>query len=318
MEELFENSKSKEKSNIISDLFQNQNITNDGNSHISGKIYDENLNKNLYPKKQKEESISLCDNTLSLSSIIDYINHQINGMIDALKNFQKYAKEKKVTSLKEKSEMNNKTAEEINDKENKTTDEGKNKIQNSDIDVLDDIYEEFEKLNTDIYSSFETIKNKIKEINNSKEPSSILKEDTTIANIISDIDKDLTIKTEEPNDLKFEPKYNYFKSETGNILEIRIEVPGKAKMDANYEVVENETIITFKGNKMKDEEPNRFSDNLFNKRFFGKFEFKIPLKTEDFCIVKSKEGYQQKNGIFIFQFILAPKGEITSASTEEC
>jgi len=81
--------------------------------------------------------------------------------------------------------------------------------------------------------------------------------------ILFPIDKDLTIKTEEPNDLKFEPKYNYFKSETGNILEIRIEVPGKAKMDANYEVVENETIITFKGNKMKDEEPNRFSDNLF-------------------------------------------------------
>ena len=88
-------------------------------------------------------------------------------------------------------------------------------------------------------------------------------------------------------------------------------------MDANYEVVENETIITFKGNKMKDEEePNRFSDK-FNKRFFGNFEFTIPLKTEDYCIIKSKEASEQKNGIFIFQFILAPKGEITSASTEE-
>ena len=191
---------------------------------------------------------------------------------------------------------------------------------------MDDIYKEFEKLNTDIYSSFETIKNKIKEINNSKEPSSILKEDTTIINIISDIKdstiktekpKDITIKTEEPNDPKFEPIYNYFKSETGNILEIRIEVPGKAIMFVNYEVVENKTIITFNGNKMKDEEPNRLSDNLFNKRFFGEFEFTIPLKTEDYCIIKSKKGYQQ-NGIFIFQFILAPKGEITSASTEPC
>ena len=133
----------------------------------------------------------------------------------------------------------------------------------------------------------------------------------------SNFDKDLTIKTEEPNDPKFEPIYNYFKSETGNILEIRIELPGKAKMDANYKVVGEETIIAFKGNKMKDEESNRFSDNLFNKRFFGEFEFTIPLKTEDYCIIKSKKGYQQ-NGIFIFQFILAPKGEITSASTEEC
>jgi len=317
MEESFENSKSKENSNTISDLFQNQNNTNDGNSHISGKIYGENLNKDLYPKKLKEESISLCDNTLSLSSIIDYIDYQINGMIDALKKFQEYTKEKKVISLKEKSEMNNKTAEEINDKENKTIDEGKNNIQNSDIDALDDIYKEFEKLNTDIYSSFETIKNKIKEINNSKEPSSILKEDTTIANIISDIDNYKTIKTEEPNDPKFEPIYNYFKSETGNILEFRIEVPGEAEMETNYEVVEDETIITFKGNKMKDEEPNKLSDNLFNKRFFGNFEFTIPLKTEDYCIIKSKKGIRKK-GIFIFQFILAPKGEITSASTEPC
>jgi len=234
MEELFENSKSKEKSNIISDLFQNQNITNDGNSHISGKIYDENLNKNLYPKKLKEESISLCDNTLSLSSIIDYINHQINGMIDALKNFQKYAKEKKVTSLKEKSEMNNKTAEEINDKENKTTDEWKNKIQNSDIDVLDDIYEEFEKLNTDIYSSFETIKNKIKEIKYSKDPTSIPKDDCSIFTFISNFDKALSIKTEEFNELKFQPKYNYFKPEEDNVLEIRIEAPGKVKINADY------------------------------------------------------------------------------------
>ena len=118
-------------------------------------------------------------------------------------------------------------------------------------------------------------------------------------------------------DPKFEPIYNYFKSETGNILDIRIELPGKAKMDANYKVVGEETIIAFKGNKMKDEEPNRFSDK-FNKRFFGEFEFTIPLKTEDYCIIKSKEASEQKNGIFIFQFILAPKGEITSASTEEC
>ena len=102
MEESFENSKSKEKSNIISDLLQNQNITNDGSSHISGKIYGENLNRNLYDKKMKEESFSLCDNTLSLSSIVDYINDQINEMIKALKKFQEDAKEKKSYIIKRK------------------------------------------------------------------------------------------------------------------------------------------------------------------------------------------------------------------------
>ena len=283
MEELYENSKSKEKSNTISDLSQNQNNPNDGNSHISGKIYGENLNKNLYDKKLKEESISLCDNTLSLSSIIDYINDQINEMINALKKFQKYTKETRVASLKDKSEMNNKTAEEINVKENKTTDEGKNKIQNSDIDALDDIYEEFEKLDTDIYSSFETIKNKIKEIKYSKDPTSIPKDDSTIFNFISNFDKAFSVKTEEFNELKFQPKYNYFKS-NDNVLEIRIEVPGKVKINADYKVVEKETIITFKGNKMKDRVPTKISDNLFNIRTFGEFEINIPLKVEDFPI----------------------------------
>ena len=58
MEELFENSKSKEKSNIISDLFQNQNITNDGNSHISGKIYDENLMlSKIFKNMQKRKKL---------------------------------------------------------------------------------------------------------------------------------------------------------------------------------------------------------------------------------------------------------------------
>ena len=318
MEELFENSKSKEKSNTISDLFQNQNNTNDGNSHISGKIYGENLNRNLYDKKMKEESFSLCDNTLSLSSIVDYINDQINEMIKALKKFQEYAKEKKVASLKEKSEMNNKTAEEINDKENKITDEGKNKIQNSDIDVLDDIYKEFEKLDIGIYSSFETIKNKIKEINNSKDPTSIPKDDSSIFNFISNFDKALSIKTEEFNELKFQPKYNYFKSEVDNILEIRIEAPGKVKINADYKVVGKETIITFKGNKMKDRVPTKISDNLFNIRTFGEFEINILLKVEDYGINKLNKGYPKfENGIYYIQYILAQKGETISVITEE-
>jgi len=301
---------------IISDLYQNQNITYDEHSHISINIYGENLNKNLYEKKLKEESFSLSDNTLS--SIIDYINKYINEMITALKKFQEFAGKTRVASIKEKSEINNKTAEEINDKENKAADEGKNKIQNSDINVLDVIYAEFVKLDIDIYFSFENIRNKINKIKYSKDQLSIIKENSTISNFISDFEKAFSLQEEYEkfNELKFQPKYNYFKV-YDNVLEIRIEVPGKVKINADYKVVDKETIITFEGKKMKDRFPKKISDNLFNIRTFGEFEINIPLEVQDYRIKFTNEGYPKfDNGIYIIQYTLAEKGETISASIE--
>ena len=183
---------------------------------------------------------------------------------------------------------------------------------------MDDIYKEFEKLGIGIYSSFETIKNKIKEIKYSKDPTSIPKDDCSIFTFISNFDKALSIKTKEFNELKFQPKYNYFKPEEDNVLEIRIEAPGKVKINADYKVVGKETIITFKGNKMKDRVPTKISDNLFNIRTFGEFEINIPLKVEDYGIDKLNEGYPKfENGIYYIQYILAKKGETISVITEE-
>ena len=88
------------------------------------------------------------------------------------------------------------------------------------------------------------------------------------------------------------------------------------KINADYKVVGKETIITFKGNKMKDRD--KISDNLFNTRTFGEFEINIPLKVEDYGIDKLNKGYPKfENGIYYIQYILAKKGETISVITEE-
>ena len=310
MEDIDENSKSKEKSNINSDLFQNQSNSNDKLS-LSKKIYGENLNKNQYDKKLKEELSSFSEN---ISEPIIFILDYVNKMINAFKKFQEFAKNLKASSTNENSEIDNNTAEEINDKDNKSTDKGKNKVKNLDMDALDDIYKKIEELVKEVDSNLENIQNKIEEIKDSKDSLSIPKENSTI---ISDFENPLSFTKDGLRDLKFQPKYNYFKV-YDNVLEIRIEVPGNGKITANYKVDGAETIITFKGIKMKDEFPKKMVDNISNNREFGEFEINIPLKVQDFRIKFTNNGFPKfYNGIYIIQYTLAPKGETISVITEE-
>ena len=83
----------------------------------------------------------------------------------------------------------------------------------------------------------------------------------------------------------------------------------------NYKVDGAETIITFKGIKMKDEFPKKMVDNISNNREFGEFEINIPLKVQDFRIKFTNNGFPKfYNGIYIIQYTLAEKGETISAS----
>ena len=108
----------------------------------------------------------------------------------------------------------------------------------------------------------------------------------------------------------FVPKYNYFKPDP-NTLEIRLEIPGNVKIDVNHKVVGDETIITVKGIKNKDKQPEKLNLNIFNIREFSEFELNIPLKVEEFQINQRgpKEGYPKfKNGICLIQYELAQEG----------
>ena len=117
----------------------------------------------------------------------------------------------------------------------------------------------------------------------------------------------------------FEPKYNYFKPDE-KTLEIRIEIPGNSICEISHEVKGDKTIITVKGIKKRDNQPEKLKYNLFNIREFSEFELNIPLKTEYFQInqTKPKEGYPKLvNGICLIQYELAQKGEKIEIQTEE-
>ena len=116
----------------------------------------------------------------------------------------------------------------------------------------------------------------------------------------------------------FEPKYNYFKPDE-NTLEIRLEVPGKNECITSHKIIGDETVVTVKGKKIKDNQPKAPIYNLFNIREFSDFELNIPLKAEDFKISQSepKKGYPKfNNGICIIQYELAPKVKEVKASPE--
>ena len=109
----------------------------------------------------------------------------------------------------------------------------------------------------------------------------------------------------------FEPKYNYFKPDN-KTLEIRIEIPGNKKCNVFHKILGDEIIITIKGQKLKDNTPEKEEDVLFNIREFSEFELDIPLKVQDFDIkqTKPKEGYPKYvNGVCCIQYELADKAE---------
>ena len=90
-------------------------------------------------------------------------------------------------------------------------------------------------------------------------------------------------------------RYNYFKHEDNKTLEIRIEAPGNIKItEIAHNVIGDETIVTIKGEKKKDSKPKKPEDDLFDIREFGEFELNIPLKVQDFKIIRIKELEKDK------------------------
>ena len=133
------------------------------------------------------------------------------------------------------------------------------------------------------------------------------------------LEKELTLKTCYTDELgfsffktgDFEPKYNYFKPDE-NTLEIRLETPGRTECAVTHDIIGDKTIVTVKGVKNKDNNPKKFSDNIYNIREFSEFELNIPLKAEQFKINSKtpKEGYPKYiHGICIIQYELAQKAE---------
>ena len=105
----------------------------------------------------------------------------------------------------------------------------------------------------------------------------------------------------------FEPTYNIFKK-NDDLIMIRIEVPGNCNLDPPTIEFEGEyNIIKLTGEKKRDKEPQKLDDNIHNTREFGKFNFAIPLKAEEYLLSNEKPKITSKNGIFIFEYKLSKK-----------
>ena len=180
-------------------------------------------------------------------------------------------------------------------------------IEPKKFDVFEHVKDNFKKLSKSFL---------IDNIDNNKFNEDIINDKVMKLNF--DKNKELSLKKCYTDELgfslfktgKFEPKYNYFKSDN-NTLEIRLEIPGNCSCKINHKVEKDETIITIKGNKKKDSQPKEPNYNLINTREFTDFELNIPLKVEDFKIKeeKPKEGYPKFiNGICLIQYELVTEG----------
>ena len=101
----------------------------------------------------------------------------------------------------------------------------------------------------------------------------------------------------------FEPAYNFFKN--GEILEIRVELPGNVKPNVHRPEFHGEnTIILIEGKKNRDKEPKNKEDNINDTRDYGDFNIDIIFKTEDFKIKPAIKKQDLKKGILFLQYDL--------------
>ena len=144
-----------------------------------------------------------------------------------------------------------------------------------------------------------------------------------LENEISFVESEEIIKLKEPKDITlkkcfidelgfsiirpngFEPKYNYYIKE--NKIIIKIEIPGNFKFDSSFEYSGEYIIIKIRGIKIKDDEPKKIEENIFNGRELGLFSLDIPFKHELFNIKNEKPKFESKNGIVTLIYQLEEK-----------
>ena len=104
----------------------------------------------------------------------------------------------------------------------------------------------------------------------------------------------------------YDPPYSYYK--LNNNIIIQIECPGdKNTINSDYNYLGEYLIITIKGIKKKDNEPEKLEDNIFNKREFGDFCIDIYLKSEDYRIKNKTPEIEFKYGIISVKYKLEDK-----------
>ena len=108
----------------------------------------------------------------------------------------------------------------------------------------------------------------------------------------------------------FEPAYNIFKNKENTNLIVRIELPGTCSMKAGFENAGEYKIIKLNGEKIKDKDPEKLEENIFNKREYGPYSLEIPLNEYEKDAIKLKENppnIKKIDGVYILEYEIAEK-----------
>ena len=106
----------------------------------------------------------------------------------------------------------------------------------------------------------------------------------------------------------FNPCYNIYKKDNKIIL--KLEIPGNKKIESAIDYQGDCNVITVKGQKKLDKEPEKLEDNIYTNREFGEFTIDIPLKISDYRIVNKAPKFQKEEGITYIEYELSNKNII--------
>ena len=173
-------------------------------------------------------------------------------------------------------------------------------------DVLDTIKDQFIGIYKEIIEKKENGQDITKESFDNSTPNLIRLKDKKEIILKKCLIDEVGFSNPKPN--SFEPKYNIFNKD--NKIIIRVEAPGNCKLNSEVVVCDEYFIIRLKGEKIKDKEPEKIEDNIYNLREFGKFVLDIPLNSKDynlFKLFKEKPKFTRMEGVYIIEYKLVEK-----------
>ena len=106
----------------------------------------------------------------------------------------------------------------------------------------------------------------------------------------------------------FNPCYNVYKSENKIIL--KFETPGNISLSYEVSFQGSYNIITVRGTKKFDKEPENQNDNIFTNREYGEFTIDIPLKLSEYRLSNKNPKSRRKEGITYIEYELCNKNKI--------
>ena len=100
----------------------------------------------------------------------------------------------------------------------------------------------------------------------------------------------------------FEPTFNYYKTDDGKILKIRIEAPGNCELNTKRYPEDKYNVIIIQGNKLKDKMTEEEEKIQKSNREYGDFKLDIRLEFDYFRFKTKKPKIEQIDGVFRLEY----------------